>query len=116
MWSFVQKDKNTPEDVAKSYLTHIRKMEFDKAKELVTEESKGTIDFLAAMAKMVGEEAEKTAKQKFEIVNVKCEVQNNKAVCGCIVLSEGKTESDTLNLVKVNEKWLVVQEKEQPSE
>ncbi len=110
------KKSNTPEAVAEAYLTHIAKMEFDKAKELVTEESKGTIDFLAQMSGMAGDEAKKAAEQKVEIKDMKCEVKDDKAVCNCKVKTGDKEEAETLNLVKQNDKWLVEQKKEQPAE
>lgn len=107
------KKANSPEAVAEAYLTHIAKMEFDKAKELVTEDSKGTIDFLAQMA---GDEAKKAAEQKVEIKDMKCDVKDDKAVCNCKVKTGDKEEAESLNLVKVNDKWLVEQKKEQPAE
>lgn len=110
------KKSNTPEAVAEAYLTHIAKMEFDKAKELVTEESKETIDFLAQMSGMAGDEAKKAAEQKVEIKDMKCEVKDDKAVCNCKEKKGDKEEAKTLNLVKQNDKWLVEQKKEQPAE
>jgi hypothetical protein len=109
------KKANTPEAVAEAYLTHIAKMEFEKAKEFVTEESKTTIDFLAQMASMAGEEAKKeAANAKIEIKDMKCEVTEDKAVCNCIVVNGEKEEKETLNLVKQGDKWLVNQSKEGP--
>lgn len=109
------KKSNTPEATAEAYLTHIAKMEFEKAKEFVTEDSKATIDFLAQMAGMAGEEATKeAANAKVEIKDMKCEVTEDKAVCNCKVINGEKEEAETLNLVKEGDKWLVVQTKESP--
>jgi predicted lipoprotein len=109
------KKANTPEATAEAYLTHVAKMEFEKAKEFVTEDSKATIDFLAQMAGMAGEEAKKeAANAKIEIKDMKCEVTEDKAVCNCMVVNGEKEEKETLNLVKQGDKWLVVQSKEGP--
>lgn len=109
------KKANTPDAAAEAYLTNIAKMDFEKAKEFVTEDSKATINFLAQMAGMAGEEAKKeAANAKVEIKDMKCEVTEDKAVCSCMVVNGEKEEAETLNLVKENDKWLVVQTKENP--
>ncbi|MDD2411392.1 MAG: DUF4878 domain-containing protein [Bacteroidales bacterium] len=113
--SFSSCKKSGPEAVAEAYLTNIAKMDFEKAKEFVTEDSKATIDFLAQMAGMAGEEAKKQATEaKVEIKDMKCEVTEDKAVCNCTVVTGEKSEAETLNLVKEGDKWLVVQTKETP--
>ncbi|MDD2346191.1 MAG: DUF4878 domain-containing protein [Bacteroidales bacterium] len=111
------KKSNTPDATAEAYLTNIAKMDFEKAKEFVTEDSKATIDFLAQMAGMAGEDAKKeAASAKVEIKDMKCEITEDKAVCNCMVVTGEKEEAETLNLVKENDKWLVVQTKENPEE
>lgn len=106
----------TPEMVTEEYLTYISKMEFDKAKELVTEDSKATIDFLAQMSGMAGDEAKKAAKQKVIVNNMNCEINGSKAVCSCTVKTGRNIEKETVNLEIENGKWLVVQKKEEPVE
>lgn len=109
--------KSGPEATAEAYLTNIAKMDFEKAKEFVTEDSKATIDFLAQMAGMAGEEAKKEAAEaKVEIKDMKCEVTEDKAVCKCKVVTGEEEEEETLNLVKEGDKWLVVQTKENPED
>lgn len=113
--SFNSCKKSGPEAAAEAYLTNIAKMDFEKAKEFVTEDSKATIDFLAQMAGMAGEEAKKEAADaKVEIKDMKCEVTEDKAVCKCKVVTGEEEEEETLNLVKEGDKWLVVQTKETP--
>ncbi len=107
------KKSDTPEAVAEKYLKAIGTQKFDDAKALVTEESKATIDFMAQMVTMGGEEAKKAAAEaKVEIKDMKCETKEDAADCTCKV-NDGKKEEETkLHLVKKDGKWLVEQKKE----
>jgi hypothetical protein len=107
------KKSDTPEAVAEKYLKAIGTQKFDDAKALVTEESKATVDFMAQMATMGGEEAKKAAATaKVEVKDMKCETKGEAADCTCKV-NDGKKEEETkLHLVKKDGKWLVEQKKE----
>lgn len=107
------KKSSTPEAIAENYLKAIGQMKFEDAKALVTEESKATVDFMAQMATMGGEEAKKAAAEaKIEIKDMKCETKEDAADCTCKV-NDGKKEEETkLHLVKKDGKWLVEQKKE----
>ncbi len=106
--------KTSPEAVATDYLKAVNALKFDEAKKFVTEESKATIDFMAQMTTMGGEEAKKKAAEaKIEIKDMKCETKDDAADCTCKLVSEGKEEKEEkIHLVKKDGKWLVEQKKE----
>ncbi len=106
-------DKTTPpEAIAEDYLKAVKTQKFDVAKTLVTEESKATVDFMAQMITMGGEEAKKAATVKYEIKDMKCETKDNVSDCTCKVNDGKKEEEEKLHLVKKDGKWLVEQKKE----
>lgn len=107
------KKSETPEAVAEKYLKAIGTQKFDDAKALVTEESKATVDFMAQMVTMGGEEAKKAAAEaKVEIKDMKCDTKGDASDCTCKVNDGKKEEEQKLHLVKKDGKWLVEQKKE----
>ncbi len=105
--------KSGPEAVAESYLKALNTMKYDEAKAFVTEESKATIDMMAQMMQMGGEEAKKAAAEaKVEIKDMKCEVKDDAADCTCKIKSAKEEKEEKVHLVKKDGKWLVEQKKE----
>jgi hypothetical protein len=97
-----------PETTAKAYLDAITAKDFEKAKEYSTEESKAMLDMLKQFASMGGEQ-EKTEAATYS--DLKCTVSGDTTAV-CTYKSAEKEES--INLKKVEAKWLVHQPKENP--
>jgi hypothetical protein len=107
------KKSDTPEAVAEKYLKAMETLKFDDAKALATEESKGTIDMMAQLATMGGEEAKKAAAEaKIEIKEMKCETKEDVSDCTCKVNNGKEEKAVPVHLVKKDGKWLVEQKKE----
>jgi hypothetical protein len=95
----------SPEAVSKAYLEAINSNDFDKARDYVTEESKGMIK--------IWEEANFKGSEKDVVNDLKCEiVGDTTALC---TFSNVKEEMRTLDLKKIGGKWLVHLSKENPS-
>lgn len=95
-----------PEKVAEKFLTHISKAEFAEAKEYCDEKSGG---FLDMMAGMVGEN-KPTDEEAGKVEIIKSEINEDKAK---VTYKNSNEEGEkTLDLVKVEDKWLVTIDKE----
>jgi major membrane immunogen (membrane-anchored lipoprotein) len=95
-----------PEQVAEKFLVHISKAEFKEAKEYCDEKSGG---FLDMMAGMVGEN-KPTEEEAGTIEIIKSEINEDKAK---VTYKNSNEEGEkTLDLVKVDDKWLVTIDKE----
>lgn len=92
--------KNTPEAVADKFLTHISNGDYDKAAEYGTAGTKQMLQMVKAFG---GDDMPKQAKPE----NLVCEVEDNKAKCTYTV----NGEEDSIDLVLVDGKWLVDQQK-----
>jgi len=92
------------EKVAEQFAKALNNQEFDAAKKHVTGASEQMLDKLASMSAIGGHEGGKV--QEFK--NFKSEISDNRAKV--TYLADGKPE--TLDLVKVGEKWLVELKKE----
>jgi hypothetical protein len=97
-----------PETTAKAYLDAITAKDFEKAKEFSTEESKAMLDMLKQFASMGGEQEKSEAATYSDL---KCTVSGDTTAV-CTYKSAEKEES--INLKKVDAKWLVHQPKENP--
>ncbi|MFN4198846.1 MAG: lumazine-binding protein [Flavobacterium sp.] len=95
-----------PEQVAEKFLSHINKAEFKEAKEFCDEKSAG---FLDMMAGMVGDN-KPTDEEAGKVEIIKSEVNDDKAK---VTYKNSKEEGEkSLDLVKVDGKWLVTINKE----
>ncbi len=97
---------NTPEAVAEKFLGHLNKQEYAEAKKLGTEATGEYLDMLASLSEMAPEEEVEAP----EITDLTCEEQEETAVC--TYKTDGETQ--TINLVKEEDKWLVNMTKEDP--
>ncbi len=95
---------DTPEAVATTFLGHLNKKEYAKAKELGTDQTKEYLATLESFDSFGGEQDKKEVK----IENMKCNTTEDKA--NCTYLGDGKEE--TIDLVKKDGKWLVDMKKE----
>lgn len=96
--------KKGPEQVAEKFLNHLSKQEFAEAKKYATESTQKMLDFLSQFPE---QEVKET-----KIENLKCTEEADKAKC--TYTADGKEES--IDLVKVDGKWLVDMQKEMPIE
>ncbi len=105
---------NSPEGVAEEFLTHLGNQDYEKAKELGTENTVQMltmIESMGGMAESMGGEAKKDSAKglpdDFEITN--SEVDGDNALV--TYTADGKEEE--LNLVKQDGQWKVDMKKEQ---
>lgn len=105
---------NNPEDVAEKFTKAIYTADFDGAKELCTNDTRQTIDFIAAFASEKKEEMKK-ANISIDLKNVSIAEDGNSAIVdlvvhGSIDLQKGEveeTKDEKVHLLKVDDKWLV---------
>lgn len=99
-----------PEKVALKFLKLLNAGKYEAAKKYGTDDTDSMMDLLASIADLVEEEATTDVAEPV-ITDMKCEVNGELALCS--YLQDG--EPQTLDLVKVNGKWLVDMKKEAPS-
>ncbi|HRZ98700.1 MAG TPA: DUF4878 domain-containing protein [Paludibacter sp.] len=105
---------NGPEKVSEKFMKAIYTANFDEAKSLCTEDSKQTIDFIAAFAAQKVDEMKKS-DVKFEVTNVEISEDGNSAevlgvIKGSLDLESGsaiESKEEKVQLKKVDDKWLV---------
>ena len=103
-----------PEMVAEKFMKAVYTADFEAAKTLCTDETKQTIDFIAAFAAEKKDEMKK-ADVKIEQKSVVIAEDGNSAeveliVRGSLDLDKGETideKEEKVKLVKVDDKWLV---------
>lgn len=101
--------KNTPEYVTKQFLTNFQKLEFDEASKYGTENTKMMIAFFKnIMGMMPADKRDSIQIPKANVEIKKCIVYGNTAKCAYIA----NDKLDTLDLLKVDGKWLVDLKKE----
>jgi len=105
---------NNPKDVAAEFVKAIYTADFDGAKEMCTNDTRQTIDFIAAFA---SEKKEEMQKADITVDQVKENIASDgnsadveMVVHGSIDLQKGEVEEskvEKVHLVKVDDKWLV---------
>ncbi|MEI6764827.1 MAG: hypothetical protein WCM76_04240 [Bacteroidota bacterium] len=104
---------NTPESVAKRFLEHFSKLEFDKAAELGTADTRRMIEFMGSLADMAKEKgADSSFKGKAINVEIVRTVVDGKVAVVYYKDQTGKEQR--INLLKQDGKWLVDMKKEDP--
>jgi len=103
---FMSCSKNTPKDVAYNWLIAYNHLDFEAAKKLSTPDTKNLINSLQRLTDNVADSNKKELKKvSVDIKGVK--VDGDKAVA-TFTSSDNPVKEQTLNLVKVNEQWLVL--------
>jgi hypothetical protein len=98
--------KNTPEAVAKDWLTAFYHQDYDAAKKLSTEETKVMLSTIQGFSGSLADSIKQKAKQvTITIKSVKTE--GDKATVTFIASNTPNQEEPPLKLVKQSEKWLV---------
>ncbi len=101
--------KNTPEYVSKQFLTNFQKLDFDEASKYGTENTKMMIAFFKNIIGMMpADKRDSLQIPKADVEIKKCIVYGNTAKCPYIA----NDKLDTLDLLKVDGKWLVDLKKE----
>lgn len=104
------------EEIAKKYIIALEHCRFQEAKTYVTEESKATIDFMAQLFEMGGDEAKKAAAEaEVEVKELNCVTKDTISDCSCKIYDGKESRETTMHLVKREGKWLVEQKKESAS-
>ncbi len=96
--------KNTPKEVAKTWLTGFNHMDFEDAMKLSTLDTKNLLSSLEELTKGVSDSG-KTEVKKIKVSIKDVKEEGDKAVV-TYTSSDNPTEQK-LNLVKENDKWLV---------
>jgi ElaB/YqjD/DUF883 family membrane-anchored ribosome-binding protein len=96
--------KNTPKEVAKTWLTGFNHMDFEDAMKLSTQDTKNLLNSLEELTKGVSDSG-KTEVKKIKVSIKDVKEEGDKAVV-TYTSSDNPTEQK-LNLVKENDKWLV---------
>jgi hypothetical protein len=98
----------TPQIVCELFLRSFNKNKYDITKKYVDKESYSFIEFIEQLYKMRGEDP---IEKKINYRNIKCNTENP-TKCICEYQNDLKTE--TVELRKYNDKWLVHMTKETP--
>lgn len=100
---FAACNNNSPKSVADKFLTSFYHMEYDKAREVATEDTKNLIDLVEQFSASTPDSAKQEARKiKIDIKDV--QEQENEAVVTYSISSEPGEYK--LNMVKENEEWL----------
>ena len=99
------------EQVAIEFCKAISTLEMQKAKTLSTQATHEVIDFIAAMTlSLSAEEKKQAAEESALLTSAQCVKEENTAICE--VCCNAEKESQSLELVKEGEQWLVKMTKE----
>lgn len=100
-------NKNSPEYVATQFINAMNTEEYIKAKEFCDDETDKIMDFLDKIKKEGQQNNQKQQKIKQpKVTIVKTEEKNGKAKV-TYYLDDNKNQTASVDLVKVNDKWLV---------
>ncbi len=103
-------NKNNPEAVAKQFLNGFYKMEYEKARQVSTEQTVQLVNLMEQFSIQYPDSVKQNAKKKsIEIVEVKEEGDNATVT---YIVSDEPGEQQKLKLVKQNGKWLVSHSKQ----
>lgn len=103
-------NKNNPEAVAKQFLSGFYHMEYEKARQVSTEQTIQLVNLMEQFAIQYPDSVKQNAKKKkIELVEVKEEGDNAVAI---YTVSDEPGVQQKLKLVKQNGKWLVSHSKE----
>jgi hypothetical protein len=97
-----------PEEVAKKYLYHLNKGEFDKACQYSTETTKSVIQFIRTLDSFKLDSGS-IIQDYFSAVDIKCSVYGDKATC----TYQSNGHENKIFLVRTNKRWLVDMPKEE---
>lgn len=103
-------NKNNPEGVAEQFLSGFYHMEYEKARQVSTEETKQLVNLMEQFAIQYPDSVKQNAKKKkIDLVEVKEDGDNAVAT---YTVSDEPGVQQKLKLVKQNGKWLVSHSKE----
>lgn len=94
----------TPEEVVRRYQHHLDQNEFAQAKKFSTAAEQ---IHLEEIADIIMEESADSTVFTTNFISVNCEIEDQTAVCACIIEYLGDRFPDTFYLVRQKERWLV---------
>ena len=103
----IKKKTESPEFVAKTFLEHIQKLEFEEAKEYSTEETKMMLTFFTSITELVPD-SERVPAVETDVIIQNCILQGETAQCSYTA----NNKNQTIDLLKQDGKWLVDMKKE----
>lgn len=98
-------NKNSPGEVAKAWLNDFHNLDFEDAKKYATDETKNTLSLAQLFLSTLPDSVKKQAKTI--TVEIKATKENGDKAIVSYTVSKNPQKEETLNLVKVNDKWLV---------
>jgi uncharacterized protein YxeA len=98
-------NKNSPKDVANTWLTSFYHMDYETAKKVSTDDTKNLISQLQQLTGMISDSSK--AEMKKIVVTVKDVKENGDKAEVKYALSDSPTKDQSLELVKKDGKWLV---------
>ena len=101
---FTSCSKNTPKDVAYTWLTAFNHIDFETAKKLSTPDTKNLLNSLQALSEAVADSNKKELKKV--TVTIKDVKENGDKAVVAYTTSDNPTKEQTLKLVKIDNKWL----------
>lgn len=103
--TLVSCDSNSPKSVADKFLVAYYHLDFEGAKKVSTEETKKMLDMMQQFSTMIPDSSKKQAKN----ITVKLNDVKQKGADTAVVtyVTSNIPTEQTLNMVKVNGKWLV---------
>lgn len=95
----------TPEEVVRHYQHHLDQNEFEQAKQFSTAAEQA---HLTEIADIIMEESADSTVFTTHFVSINCEIEDESAVCDCVIEYENSSErfTDTFYLVRQNGRWL----------
>ena len=114
---FIACKQNRPEPVVEKYFISFYNEDFEGVKNYVLEEHRPYYDLL----KQLVSANDSLSNKEIQVKDINCDITGDTlAICSCIILENNEKEprKQTVQLKKVDEKWLVDQGKEgkMPSE
>lgn len=100
----------TPEEVTEKFMNHLIAGEFSKAKEYGTESTQQMMQMFEALESLGGENFGDDELTPEGVKNIECGIDGDTAICRF----EENGEQSEVNLLKVDGKWLVDMQKENP--
>ncbi|MDR1793382.1 MAG: hypothetical protein LBR36_08095 [Bacteroidales bacterium] len=101
-WLCVSCERSQPDAVVENFYSHFYRGEYDKAGELVTNNSKIWFETMQKYA------LENQSEQNIRIENIKCQITNDtSAICFCDIISNEKNLQTIVHLKKEGNEWKV---------
>ena len=99
-------NKNSPKDVANTWLTSFYHMDYDAAKKVSTDDTKNLLSQLQQLSSMISDSSKKEMK-KITITIKDVKEEGDKATVSYMRSDNATGKEEIIKLVKQNNQWLV---------